>query len=326
MEQEKKKNSKKIIIILSIVIFLLVLSFASYVIYEKYQENLAQERQALLENTKQKYEKINSDIEKLILSEEEQKEINEQIETVKKAIDNNNISNETSSIIEDITSRIAEIKTNNNSNLEEEEKKSNEIDISKFNDEQKKKIDELLKEYNNLKNEEKYKEAQTKMKEIIDYKNNTNEEITKTEEEKKKQEQIENKQQVTSNKNSSTVSSNKNTHSNNSNSTSSNKNDNSNSDSNSSNTQNNQSNSVSSSNITHNITLKYNATNSPQYSSHWIRYFTYSGSVKNSSNVTVVVQVRINLYDYSNVAVLARTETRTIEIAPKRSNGSKCQI
>ena len=47
---------------------LLVVSFASYVIYEKYQENLAQERQALLENTKQKYEKINSDIEKLILS------------------------------------------------------------------------------------------------------------------------------------------------------------------------------------------------------------------------------------------------------------------
>ena len=83
MEQEEKKDSKKIIVILSIVIFLLILAFASYIIYEKYQENLAQERQALLENTKQKYESINSDIEKLILTEEEQKEINEQIEKVK---------------------------------------------------------------------------------------------------------------------------------------------------------------------------------------------------------------------------------------------------
>ena len=144
MEQEKKKNNKKIIIILSIVIILLVVAFASYIIYEKYQENLVQEKQALLENTKQKYESINSDIEKLILSEEEQKEINEQIETVKSAIDNNSISDETSSIIEDITSKITEIKSNNNSILEEQEKKSNEIDISKFNDEQKKKIDELL--------------------------------------------------------------------------------------------------------------------------------------------------------------------------------------
>ena len=102
-----------------------------------------------------------------------------------------------------------------------------------------------------------------------------------------------------------------------------------NSNSNESNAQNNSTssdNNVSASNITHNITLKYNATNSPQYSSHWIRHFTYSGSVKNSSNLTAIVQLRINLYDYSNGAVLARTETRTIEIEPKRSNSNKCQI
>lgn len=122
MEQEKKKSNKKIIIILSIIIFLLVVAFASYIIYEKYQENLIQEKRALLENTKQKYESINSDIEKLILSEEEQKEINEQIEMVKNAIDNDIITDEISSTIENITSKIEKIETNNNSILEEEEK------------------------------------------------------------------------------------------------------------------------------------------------------------------------------------------------------------
>ena len=145
MEQEKKKSNKKIIIILSIIIFLLVVAFASYIIYEKYQENLIQEKRALLENTKQKYESINSDIEKLILSEEEQKEINEQIEMVKNAIDNDIITDEISSTIENITSKIEKIETNNNSILEEEEKKSNEIDISKFNEEQKKKVEEFEK-------------------------------------------------------------------------------------------------------------------------------------------------------------------------------------
>lgn len=317
--EENKKSNKKIIIILSIVIFLLVVSFASYIIYGKYQENLVKEKQILLENTKQKYESINSDIEKLILSEGEQKEISEQIETVKSAIDNNSISDETSSIIDDITSKIAELKTNNNSILEEQEKKSDEIDISKFNDEQKKKIDELKKEYNNLKNEEKYREAKTKIDEIIDYKNNTNNEILKAEEEAKAQAEAEAQKQTTTNKKPTSTTTNKNNSNNNS--------SNSNNNSNSSNTQNNSSSSnISSSNITHNITLKYSATNTPQYSSHWIRHFTYTGSVKNSSNVTAVVKIRINLYDYSNGAVLARTETRTIEIAPKRSNCSKCQI
>ena len=52
-----------------------------------------------------------------------------------------------------------------------------------FNEEQKNKSTELQNQYQELKNQGKYKDAQVKVQECIDYKNNTNAEITKAEQE-----------------------------------------------------------------------------------------------------------------------------------------------
>ena len=129
MENEKK-NNKKIIIALSIIIALLIASFGGYIAYEKYQEKMIREKQELIEDTNAKYESINTTIELLILNEEEQREINEQMEKVKKAIDDENITEETHNVIENINRKIEEIKSNNKSLIEQKETESNGIDRS----------------------------------------------------------------------------------------------------------------------------------------------------------------------------------------------------
>lgn len=90
-----------------------------------------------MEETQSKYDSINTRLETLILNDEEQNAINTQLETIKKSIDENNITGDTNNIFENINKKIDEIKNNNVSTLSNKENECNNIDISKFNEEQK---------------------------------------------------------------------------------------------------------------------------------------------------------------------------------------------
>lgn len=215
--EEKANTDNKTYKILSICLatclVLIIIAIGGYFIHEKYQEQQEKQKQELIVNTQEQVEVINSQISMLILSEEEQNEIHMNIEKIEKSIENKNITEEITNTIDTIKSRIEEIKINNISLLEQKENESNQINIDKFNEGQKVKITELQNQYTDLKNNGKYKEAQTKIQEIIDNKNNTNAEIAKAEEEEKARQEAEKKKQTSntsssySNKNNSNNSS-----------------------------------------------------------------------------------------------------------------------
>ena len=80
---ENKNKSKYIIICLIVVIVLLVAGGIGYICYEKYQEKVEIQKQEQIEDIQAKYNNFNSQIESLILSEEEQKQINGEMEKIK---------------------------------------------------------------------------------------------------------------------------------------------------------------------------------------------------------------------------------------------------
>lgn len=317
-----EKKNKIIIICLSIIIFVLVAGFLGYIIYDKYQENLIQEEQNILEDTKQKYTNLNSQIELLILNEEEQNKISSDLAIIKNAIENGHITPEISNTVEDVNTKIEKIKANNISVLTEKEAEVNNIDVSKFNEEQNNKVAELQNQYNSLKEQRNYKEAQNKIQEVIDYKNNTNAEITKAEQDAEAQRQAEEQAKKTTSNSSNSNNKTTNNSSSSSNKTTSNNNssNSNNSNTNSQPTQNNSNSgtpTVSSANISHNITNKYSVSNiGGKYSGHYMRHYTFSGSIKNNSNATAIVTIKIDLYDTGEGSVLARTETKTVEVEP----------
>ena len=83
---ENKNKSKYIIICLIVVIVLLVAGGIGYICYEKYQEKVEIQKQEQIEDIQAKYNNFNSQIESLILSEEEQTQINGEMEKIKDAI------------------------------------------------------------------------------------------------------------------------------------------------------------------------------------------------------------------------------------------------
>ena len=169
------KKKKIFIIVLTIVVAVLVVGGIGYVCYNKYQQKIElqkqEQKQELEKWVKENYENSNSQIEELILNEEEQNEINAEIEKVKVALENGDITENTKEIVQVIMQKIQQMQQSNITILENKEKELNEIDVSKFNEEQNKKVQELQNTYTELKENGKYKEAQAKIDEIIEYKN-----------------------------------------------------------------------------------------------------------------------------------------------------------
>lgn len=80
--------------------------------------------------------------------------------------------------IKDSTNKIIE-EIRVNSDLIIKENQLNSIIIERFSEEQKNKVTELKRQYYELKEQNRYKEAQEKIKELVNYENNTREEIEK---------------------------------------------------------------------------------------------------------------------------------------------------
>ena len=167
-----------------------------YFIYRNNQDRIEKQKQEEISRIQGKYDTANSQVDLLILTEEEQANINTQLESVKKALEEKNITEETNNTIESINNTIGEIKTNNNTLLTNKENELNGINIDRFNEEQRNRVTELQNQYHELKEQSNYKQAQAKIQEVIDYVNNTNGEITKAEEEERaRQEEEERKRQ-----------------------------------------------------------------------------------------------------------------------------------
>ena len=108
------KKSKKILLICGIVLVVLVIiGMTGYIVYDSYQDKLEQEKQELIVNTEEKYNTLLSQTQLLIFNEEEQKKINVDLESIKKAIEEENVTEETKNVIENINSQIEETKNNN---------------------------------------------------------------------------------------------------------------------------------------------------------------------------------------------------------------------
>lgn len=201
---EKKSKKKTLIICLIVVVVLAIVGIIGYVAYEKYQDKLLKEKQELIANSLEKCNIIETQMALLILSEEEQQGINVELENIKKAINEENITENTTVSINNLNNKIEKIKANNNTFLTDKENELNGINVEKFNEEQNNKSAELQNQYQELKSQGKYKEAQAKIQEGIDYKNNTNAEITKAEEEAEaeriRQEEEKKKQQTSQKK------------------------------------------------------------------------------------------------------------------------------
>lgn len=187
--EEEKKNSKKKVLAISIISIVVVLVIGGVVFYVAQNDNknvVTVDNEPEILGMQERYNKLNGEIELLILSEEEQNQINTDLATIKNAIEEKNITDTTKSIVDKLEQKVEEIKNSNISVLTEKENELTAISIEKFNEEQKAKSTELQTAYNNLKNEGKYKEAKAKIEELIQYNNTTNEEISKAEETAKK--------------------------------------------------------------------------------------------------------------------------------------------
>jgi len=187
--EEEKKNSKKKVIAISIISIIVVLVIAGVIFYVVQSDNknvVTVDNEQVILGMQERYNKLNGEIELLILSEEEQNQINTDLATIKNAIEEKNITDTTNGIVDKLEQQIEGIKNSNISVLTEKENELTAINIEKFNEEQKAKSTELQTAYNNLKNEGKYKEAKAKIEELIQYNNTTNEEISKAEETAKK--------------------------------------------------------------------------------------------------------------------------------------------
>ena len=185
-------------------VFLIACVIGGYFIYRNNQDRIEKQKQEEISRIQGKYDTANSQVDLLILTEEEQANINTQLESIKKALEEKNITEEINNTVESINKTIEEIKTNNTTLLTNKENELNGINIDRFNEEQRNKVTELQNQYHELKEQSNYKQAQAKIQEVIDYVNNTNGEITKAEEEERARQEEENRVNSNSNKTSTT--------------------------------------------------------------------------------------------------------------------------